>query len=246
MERDEYEFMFRAEDHHWWYHGMRAITLGLLDRYVGRGRDLAVLDAGCGTGACMQYLAPFGRVTGVDMAPEALSFCQQRGLRRLGRASIAELPFAADSFDLVTSFDVLSECGLSYEAAVLGEFWRVLRPGGHLLLRLPAYEWLRGRHDELVHTRHRYTRGEIVSRLRERGFQIERSSYANCFLFPLAALKRLKDRLLPPAQAGSDVTVSGGWSNGVLARVFAAEAPLVRRLRLPFGLTAIVLARKPR
>ncbi len=237
--------MFNHEDHHWWYSGMRAITMAVLDRFVGRGRDLAVLDAGCGTGSCMQWLAAYGRVSGIDLAPEAVGFCRQRGLERLGQASIVELPFADASFDLVTSFDVMSSCQLDLAAKALAEFRRVLRPGGHVLLRLPAYQWLYGKHDELVHTVHRYTRGEIGQRLREHGLQLRRTSYANCFLFPLAAAKRLKDRMLPPKQACSDVSVSGGWTNGLFGAILRAEAPLIARIGLPFGLTTLALAQKP-
>lgn len=237
--------MFRAEDHHWWYSGMRAITTAVLDRYVGRGHAMSILDAGCGTGAGMQYLAGYGLVAGVDLAPEALSFCRQRGLERLGRASIAELPFADATFDLITSFDVMSSCERDLASAALREFARVLRPGGHLLLRLPAYQWLYGRHDELVHTRHRYTRGELSRRLQEHGFRLEHTSYANCLLFPLAAMKRLKDRLLPPKQARSDVSISGGWTNSLFGWLLRAEAPWVSRVGLPFGLTVVALARKP-
>lgn len=237
--------MFRAEDHHWWYSGMRRITMAVLDRFVGRGRDAAVLDAGCGTGSCMQYLAAYGRVSGIDLAPEAVQFCRQRGLERLGQASIVELPFADASFDLVTSFDVMSACEHDLAETALGEFARVLRPGGHLFLRLPAYQWLYGKHDELVHTRHRFTRGEVARRLRAHGFRIELTSYANCLLFPLAAVKRLKDRLLPPRQACSDVSVTGGWMNPLFGLLLRAEAPLVSRLRLPFGLTVVALAQKP-
>lgn len=245
MEHDEYEMMYRAEDHHWWYSGMRAITTAVLDRYLGRGRALSILDAGCGTGACMEYLQEYGRVAGIDLAAEAVGFCQDRGLERLGRASIVELPFADASFDLVTSFDVMSSCDPEQADRAMGEFARVLRPGGHLLLRLPAYQWLYGRHDELVHTRHRYTRGEVARRLRRRGLVPELTSYANCFLFPLAALKRLKDRLLPPRQACSDVSVTGGWMNPLFGRLLRAEAPWIRRVGLPFGLTVVALARKP-
>lgn len=245
MEHDEYELMYRAEDRHWWYSGMRAITTAVLDRHVGRGRALSILDAGCGTGSCMQYLASYGEVAGIDLAAEAVSFCRQRGLTRLGRASIVALPFADATFDLVTSFDVMSACEPGLVGTALAEFSRVLRPGGHLLLRLPAYQWLYGKHDELVHTRHRYTRGEICRLLRQHGMVVGRASYANCLLFPLAAMKRLKDRLLPPRQARSDVSISGGWTNPLFAWLLRAEAPWVSRVGLPFGLTVLVLARKP-
>ncbi|MEZ6038458.1 MAG: class I SAM-dependent methyltransferase [Planctomycetota bacterium] len=247
MEHAEYEMMYRAEDHHWWYRGMRAITRAVIDRFVARdhGEPLRILDAGCGTGSTLEYLQDYGWTVGIDLASEAVGFCTERGLPRLAQASILELPFAEGSFDLVTSFDVMSSCQRAQAPQALAEFFRVLRPGGHLLLRLPAYMWLHGKHDVLVHTMHRYTRGEVRALLRQQGFTIERTSYANCLLFPLAALKRIKDRLLPPRQACSDVSVTGGWMNPLFGGLLRSEAPLVSRVGLPFGLTVLALARKP-
>ena len=158
MELEEYEVMFRAEDRHWWYRGMTAITRGILDRYVGRGNGLDILDAGCGTGAVLDYLKDYGTATGIDFSPAALEFCSSRKLERICQASITDLPFPDATFDLITSFDVLSEAGPVKDEQSLDEFLRVLKPGGHVLLRLPAYAWLRGQHDEQVHTRRRYTR----------------------------------------------------------------------------------------
>jgi len=245
VEHEEYEMMYRAEDHHWWYTGMRAISTALLERRLAPNRDLTILDAGCGTGSCMQWLQQFGQVAGIDLAPEAVSFCRQRGLERLGQATICSLPFVDAGFDLVTSFDVMSACDTQAASRAIDEFHRVLRPGGHLLLRLPAYQWLYSRHDQLVHTRHRFSRGEIARRLREHGFDLEHTSYANCLLFPLAAAKRIKDKLLPPKQACSDVSVTGGWMNPIFSRMLRSEAPLISRFGLPFGLTVVALARKP-
>jgi SAM-dependent methyltransferase len=244
VEVNEYAVMREAEDHHGWYRGMTAITRAVLDRRVGRGRDLRILDAGCGTGAVMAWLADYGSVTGVDYAAEALQLAGGRGLRPLLRGSVLHLPFAPACFDLITSFDVMSSCGDGPDRLALAEFARLLRPGGWLLLRLPAYRWLRGRHDTVVHTRHRYSRSELRGKLRKAAFAPLLLSYANCLLFPLAAAKRLGEHLVKTRQQGSDLTLPVGPLNGVLGRVLAAEAPLVRGIGLPFGLTLVALARK--
>jgi SAM-dependent methyltransferase len=243
MNLEEYEVMFQVEDHHWWYLGMERITCGLLDQTVGRGRDLRVLDAGCGTGAVMQYLKPYGRVTGFDFSTEALRFSRQRGHDRLAQASVINLPFADDEFDLIVSFDVISEAGVD-DAAALREFARVLTPGGHLLVRLPAFRWMRGRHDVAVNVSHRYTRLEIKQRLKRANLAPIKTSYANTFLFPIALAKRWSERLTARQQAGSDLTLDPGPLNGVLRGILSAEAPLVRLIGLPFGLTVVALARK--
>lgn len=244
MNREEYEVMYTVEDTHWWYRGMEAITRAVLDRSVGRDGNLCILDAGCGTGAAMGYLADYGRVTGFDFAAEALRFCQLRQRQRLTRASVMALPYADDSFDLITSFDVLCERAVDDELA-LSEFARVLAPAtGRLLLRLPAYNWLRGKHDEAVYVQHRYTAGELREKLARAGFEVTHLSYANMFLFPAAVLKRASERWLSNRQRGSDLTLDLGPLNAPMRWVLSLEAPLAARASLPFGLTVLALAHK--
>lgn len=241
MNPEEYEIMYHVEDTHWWYQGMAQITRRVLARWYNPGANLRILDAGCGTGAALtSYLADYGQVTGFDFAQAALRFCRQRGASRLTRASIMHIPFADQSFDLATSFDVLSELAIVDDLPALCELRRVLAPGGRLVLRLPAYAWLRGHHDEAVHTRHRYTRGEIAARLRQVGFEVAHLSYANAVLFPAAWAKRAAERMAPP-RGGSDLTLNVGRLNGLLTKALAAEAPLVAGPGLPFGLTVVAV-----
>lgn len=247
MDPREYELMYRVEDRHWWYRGMASITKAVIDRWVKPEGTIQILDAGCGTGAAMTtYLADFGEVTGVDLYPQALEFSRKRNASRLSRASVLDLPFASASFDLVTSFDVLYERGVSDELAALREFSRVLRSSGKVLLRLPAYDWLRGRHDIRVHTRQRYTTKLVRRLLSECGFVVEHLSYANMFLFPLAVLKRLGERFFRTAEEDSDLSMHTGLLNGVFESILASEAGLVSRMGLPYGLSVIAVARKSR
>jgi SAM-dependent methyltransferase len=241
----EYEIMFHAEEHHWWYRGMEAITRALLDRWVPAGMPLRILDAGCGTGGAMSgFLARYGEVTGVDIFPAALTYCHRRNAERIACASVLELPLDSDSFDLVTSFDVLYERAVADEGRALGEFFRVLLPGGRLLLRLPAYNWLRGQHDRQVHTNRRYTREMVKELLEKSNFAIEHITYANTILFPLALIKRLGERIFPPRQARSDLTLNTTAYNRAFTRILASEAFLASRVGLPFGLSVFAIARK--
>lgn len=237
--------MYRVEERHWWYGGMASITRRLLDRWYVADSSLRILDAGCGTGAALTtYLAEYGAATGMDFSPIALHFCRLRKCERLARASVAELPFSAESFDLVTSFDVLYERAVPSDRGALDEFYRVLAPGGRVLLRLPAYDWLRGQHDEAVHTARRYTCGQVAELLRRSGFVVEHLSYANMLLFPIALVKRLAEKVRPPRRPHSDLTRSVGPFNGILGFVLAMEAPLVARGGLPFGLSVVAVGRK--
>ena len=244
MNPSEYRTIYAVEDRHWWYAGMRRITLALLDEVYGRRDDLDILDAGSGTGGAMVYLSRFGRVTGIDFSPLALGFCQERRLARLGRASVPALPFAAASFDLVTSFDVLYHRAVGDPGAALAEFHRVLRPGGRVLLRLPAYDRLRGRHDDVIHTARRFTTVSLSESLCEAGFAVERLTYANPLLFPVALAKRLLEPLLPHHEGQSDVSPNAPWVDSALSAVLGVESGWLRRRDLPFGLTGVALGRK--
>ncbi len=245
MERDEYETMFHVEARHGWYLGMGEITRKLINRWVPHPGNLRILDAGCGTGLAMTtYLAEYGAVTGFDISEDALHFCRSRKAQRLSRASAVELPFASESFDLVTSFDVLYERAVSSDLAALKEFLRVLIPHGRLLLRVPAYDWLRGQHDVIVHTARRYTAGQLKRLFRESGFTLEHLSYANTFLFPIAATKRLAEKVFPPRKTRSDLTLELGPFNKLLQTVLMWEAPLVARAGMPFGLSIFAIGRK--
>ncbi len=246
MEPQEYRLMFEVELHHWWYLGMAKITRALLNKWRSHTPDISILDAGCGTGAAMSsFLTDYGNVTGVDVSPLALGFCQTRNLKRLVLASVSVIPFQSDSFDLVTSFDVLYERTVPSDLAAVTEFFRVLRPGGFVLLRLPAYDWLRGQHDLTVHTARRYTVSQVTRLLTDSGFSLLHISYANTFLFPLAVAKRLLERIRPHTPVSSDLSVKVGVFNELFKTILGSEAFFVSGIGLPFGLSVIALAQKP-
>lgn len=223
---------------------MARITAAMLEEAYGSRADLDILDAGCGTGGAAAHLGRFGRYTGVDFSALALDFCRKRGLARTGQASVLELPFRERSFDLVTSFDVLYHRSVADVGAALGEFYRVLRHGGRVLLRVPAYDWLRGQHDEVIHTARRFTAPDVGAALGETGFAVERLTHANALLFPIAAGKRLLERALGSPSAETDVRATADLSNRLLTGVLAAEARWLRVRDFPLGLSVVALARK--
>jgi SAM-dependent methyltransferase len=238
--------MYRAEDWHWWYRGMEAITRAVLDRLIPPSASLEILDAGCGTGAAMStYLKEYGRVTGFDISRLALKYCRDRNLSSLARASVMAVPLQSDRFDLVTSFDVLYEDSVANEMMAMEEFFRILRPGGFLLLRLPAYDWLRGRHDTSIHTARRFTSSIVAELLAGSGFNILHISYANTFLFPLAVIKRTLERIFPTASNSSDLSINNRVFNDHLQKILSIEAPIVALRSLPFGLSLIAVGQKP-
>ena len=246
MEKNEYTVMAAVEDRHWWYGGMRAVASALLDEvYAGR-RDLDILDAGCGTGANVRFLSRYGSVVGIDLAPEALELAGAHTPGVLARGSVLQLPYRDGAFDLVTSFEVLYHRAVPDERPALREVRRVLRPRGRLLLRLPAFELLRGHHDEAVHGRRRYTAADVRALLEPEGFAVERLSYCNSLLLPLPLAQRLVERLAGSHHAQehtSDLAMLPGPLNELMRWPMAAEAAwLARGHSFPAGLSVICRA----
>lgn len=247
MRREMYDLMRSAEDRHWWYYGMRRISESLLLKHVGRHPAQRVLDAGCGTGGSTRWLTDWGQVTGLDLSELALSYSRQRGLPRLVRSSVNQLPFPSEMFDLVVSFDVLYHEWVDDDAA-LHEFARVLRPSGTALVRVAAHQRLKSPHDVAALTRHRYSGRELVDKMQQAGFQVAGSTYVNSVLFPVALARRwLQTR---SDDSGSDHFASDYWippapMNFLLGRLLALEAPLASRARLPLGLSVVAVGRKP-
>jgi SAM-dependent methyltransferase len=249
MKAEDYADLYDLEENLWWFVGMRELTAALLDPFC-RGKVYErILDSGCGTGGMLSWLARYdenARLFGLDVAQQAVSFCQKRGYQTIVQASAIELPFPDAAFDLVTSFDVLVQLpGNSSDVIAIREMHRVLRPGGVAFIRVPAYRWMMSGHDKALGTQRRYTRPELATKLTASGFRVLRASYANAFLLPLAIVRRLVFKRLGLADSGSDVKPVPVWLNRIFAQVLRFEASVLqRRVNLPAGLSLICVVRK--
>ena len=245
MDNREYQRMRQYEDEYWWYHGLRSLTVMMIARYCVRPRPL-LLDAGCGTGGQLAWLRkhlPYVAPAGVDLVPEAMQSTQRRGFRNLARASVMRLPFPDDAFDIVTSMDVLYIQGVD-DISALREMRRIVRPGGLLLLNLPAFEFLRGAHDVAIRTRHRYRRSEVRALLAETGYHIELLSYWNMTLLPVVAVARWLSRFAPHTEATSDFRPIPARVSAVLKWLICGEVNTLRWFSLPAGVSIFAVARK--
>lgn len=248
MRTAEYRRMYEAEETQWWYAGQRAIVAALLRRELGRLPRAApvrprLLDAGCGTGGNLAALSGETRAIGVDLAPEAIGFCRERGVTAV-RGSVLALPLRAGAFGLVTSLDVIYHAWVSDDRVAVAEMARVLAPGGLLLVRVPALRTLWGAHDVEVQSRHRYTRGELVALLEGCGLELVRASYCNSLLFPLLLVRRSLDRLL--GREGSDVGFLPAPLEWAFKGALLLEAALIGRgVSFPIGASVVALARRP-
>src|SRR5918998_2562281 len=179
MMQHTYSILYEVEGSHWWYIGRRRIISSFVREICSRIRDRRpkILDVGCGTGANLVMLGEFGEAHGIDVSHDALSFCQERGLENVKHGAAEELPYEDGTFDLVTALDVVEH--LDDDLAGLSEMRRVLRPGGRVLLFVPAFMFLWGLQDEVSNHRRRYRLSQLRRVLEKAGFQIERTTYAN-------------------------------------------------------------------
>lgn len=244
MEKSFYAEYFELEGRHWWFVGRRRIFLRLLEQELrGRRRPLRVLDFGCGTGSFLEHLERFGTVSGVDGDPDAVGFCHERGRTEVRLVEAGEsLPFDDASFDLITTLDVIEH--IEDELTALRELRRVLRPGGLLLVSVPAFRFLWGDQDEISHHYRRYSAPRLRQSLADAGFEVRRTSYFNTWLFPLIAVVRLARRIVrPPIATKSDFAIGPPLLNSALGGLFGSEAAVLARARLPFGVSLLALAR---
>ena len=156
MEKNEYKNIFELEENHWWYKGMRKISLSLIKR-ITKSKDIRILDAGCGTGINLTILNQFGTVYGTDISKEAIKFCKRRNIRNVFISSVEKLPIKNNCLELITSFEVIYHKNVENDIKALKEFNRILKENGYLLIRLPAFKFLYSYHDKIVHTARRYT-----------------------------------------------------------------------------------------
>ncbi len=237
-----YPILYEVEQTHWWHVGRRKILANFVRNICEQvnERRPRILDVGCGTGANLLVFSKYGDAEGVDVSPDALAFCKQRGLLNVKHGALERLPYANDSFDLVTALDVVEH--LDDDLAGLKEIRRVLRPGGRALLFVPTFMFLWGVQDDVSHHRRRYRVPELERRLSEAGFEIERSTYANItFFLPILLIRRLMK--LTGIKTATENTINVPALNGLFGWLFGLESIALRYVNFPFGVSGLCVAR---
>jgi SAM-dependent methyltransferase len=243
MQAHHYPILYQVEETHWWYLGRRRIIQSLVEKISKslNNSNPKILDVGCGTGANLKMLAECGRVEGVDISPQAVEFCRERGLNSVKLGAIEELPYENESFDIVTALDVVEH--LDDDVAGLREMRRVLRREGRLLLFVPAFMFLWGVQDDVSNHRRRYTLPRLLKAVEEAGFAVEWSSYANISFFLPVLVVRSVMRWLG-LRADTEYGINISVMNGPFSELFAAERLIFERGKLPFGVSAVCIARR--
>ena len=242
MKREEYQRNYELEESYWWFTGMRKVYFALLDLIFHDTTDISVLDVGCGTGAMLRYLRRYGTVTGFDVSEIALKLCRHQS--RLVQGSADSLPFAAESFDLITALGLIEH--VEDDAKVVEELYRVCKPGGYVLSFTSAFMFLWSHHDEANRHFRRYTAGEFRNLFESVRFEVVKISYINTFLFPPILLARLIQRWtgIDKRIHERDFIKMPALLNSSLSGLLGIEASLIKRVNLPFGVGLICVSRK--
>ena len=242
MDATIYERMANTDQDHWWFVARRRILSALIEREVRPPAAARILEIGCGTGHNLAMLGRFGHVEASELEPAARTLAAKRLGRPVASAALPDLSmYQAASFDLVALLDVLEH--VADDAAALAAIATRLKPGGKLLVTVPANRWMWGAHDAEHHHHRRYSKGELKQALRGAGFEIRLLSHFNSLLFPPIAAARLVGKLT--GRESADDGIPARPINQLLQSVFGLEAGLIGRVPLPFGVSLVAIVQRP-
>lgn len=239
MKPEIYQVMFANQDSYWLHRGFYKIMDVFIKRNL-KDNDNKILDAGCGPGGNFALLSKYGKLFAVDASEHALEYAGRLNLAELKQGTVESLPYADNTFDLVFCIEVIYHNWVRDKAKALAEFNRVLKPGGILIIREPAFNWLRSHHDTLFESSHRFTRRELAKKLAAVGFVVREKTYINTLLFPLVLVKRLFEKKTYPAMEMFPKNPVFNFFYYILV----LESYLLRLLSLPFGLSVVCVGQK--
>jgi SAM-dependent methyltransferase len=236
--------MYEIESTHWWFRSLHELVLGHIDK--NHNKTINILDAGCGTGCLLLQMKNLGKITGIDFRDAALSYCRRRGLKNTILVDLNKWNEIENQFDYVISLDVISDQGIDDDKLILEKFYKSLKPGGKLLLHVPAFPILKRRHDETVTIRNRYRRKDIEIISKEVGFTPVQIQYRLFFAFPLFLIWKLFESIISRRKkTESDLFTLPSFANCLLIQLSRWENTILRYgISLPWGTSIFSILQK--
>ncbi len=240
MDRIVYDRMAAHDSTHWWYRARRDILADYLTRYGDVPAGARILEIGCGTGHNLPMLAKFGSVEAIEIDPAARAIASERLGQPVGDAPLPELPgVERGAYDLVAVLDVVEH--IEDDVAALAAMRSLLKPGGKILIAVPAHQWMWSAHDVVNHHHRRYSKTTLKTAIERAGLKPDKLGYFNTLLFPLAAAARIAGRMT--GRDDSDDSPPAKPLNTMFEAIFRLERHLVGRLPMPPGVSLVTLAR---
>ena len=239
MDRIVYDRMAAHDSTHWWYTARRDILADYLAREGNLPKAARILEIGCGTGHNLPMLGAFGTVDAIEIDPAARDIASARLGKPVGAAPLPELTgVERGSYDLIAVLDVVEH--IADDVAALKAMAECLKPGGKVLITVPAHQWMWSAHDVVNHHHRRYSKAGLAAVIRAAGLEPRKLGYFNSLLFPLAAAARLAGRLT--GKDDSDDSPPPKIVNTLFEAIFRLERHLVGRVPLTPGVSIITLA----
>lgn len=240
MERYLYDDLNRFETSHWWHISKRKTVRLLINKFLTL-KNPRILDIGCGTGQNLYELKKLGDAWGVDKSSKAVIFCKKRGIKKVKVGTCYNTSFKDSFFDVITLLDVLEHTN---DQKTLKEISRVLKPGGLLVITVPAFNWLWSRWDEVLHHKRRYTKQSLERLLKKNHFLVKKISYRYMYLvLPALLVRTIKARLFKKHYP-SDFQLSPPVLNYILLKIADLERHLFDIASLPIGTSLVCIAQK--
>ncbi len=236
-----YDIENKVESFHWWFVVRRKLLKSILSS-IHISKNCLTLDIGCGAGSNLKALLSAGlNAIGLDQSIFALTLVRRKGEFPLLAGDLNNLPFKAKSVGLIIATDIFEH--LQDDEKGIIESYRVLNKGGMLILTVPAFQSLWGIQDIVTGHKRRYSKREIVNKLRKVGFVILKSSYFNFFLFfPILMARRMI--YLFGLKIESENEINLPLINFFLKGIFSLEPHVLKYLSFPFGVSIFCIARR--
>lgn len=242
MGPDEYKFMYKLENHHWWFVSRRRLAMHIVKSFPFISPK--ILDVGCGTGGNLLFFSKVGQAFGLDISEKAVDFCKRRGLKNVALSSAEKIKYPDNTFDIVTCFDLLEHVVDTTE--VLSEMKRVLKDDGGIVITVPAFRILWSQHDEALCHLRRYEKEALLYDLEEAGLKVEKIGYFFfTSFFVVAPIRVMRRFLVSKGKKQSDTTtLPPRFLNELLKILFSIEIKIADKIGLPFGTTLYAVVSK--
>jgi SAM-dependent methyltransferase len=244
MQKELYEITAQTEEKHWWYKTRRKLFENYINKFELDRQTASILDLGSESGTNLRLLKKLGfkNYHGFDYNPLSKKFCEERNLGKVVIGDLCNSGLEKNQYDLILAGDILEH--IEDDKLAIAEIYKILKPGGKVLVTVPSFMCLWGSHDEMAMHKRRYLMSEIISKLREAGFEILESYYFNFFFFIPVFLLRKMEKIFRKKFYKIEFAVPAAPLNRLFEMIFSLDIFIAKKIKIPFGVSCFLLISK--